>query len=77
VANQEHDPEPTDRTDEPAGTSEGEGSRTAARRYDEGVAETIASGKVEEAAEEAEKAIDGPEGEALREAEEKGKQRAA
>ncbi|MFT3764424.1 MAG: hypothetical protein QM820_02735 [Minicystis sp.] len=77
MANQKQDPEKTERTDETVDANEGEGNRTAARRYDEGVAETIASGKVDEAAEEAAKALDGAEGEELREAEKKGKKRAA
>jgi hypothetical protein len=77
VANEKHDPKETERTTEPVDANEGEGSRTAARRYDEGVAETIASGKVDEAARKAEEALEGPEGEALREAEKEGKKRAA
>jgi hypothetical protein len=52
---------------------EGEGSYTAARRYREGVAKTVKEGGVAEAAERAAEALDGPEGEALRAAEEKAK----
>ncbi len=77
MANEEHDPQETERASEAGDANEGEGNRTAARRYDAGVAETVASGKVDEAARQAEEALDGPEGDALREAEKEGKQRAA
>ena len=50
--------------------NEGEGSRSAARRYNEGVERTVRSGKVEEAAETAKDALDGPEADELRRAEE-------
>jgi hypothetical protein len=54
--------------------NEGEGSRTAARRYDEHVESATRDEKhVEELAKEAEQALEGPEGEPLREAEERGK----
>ena len=53
--------------------NEGEGNRTAARAYNEGVAKTERSGKIDEKAREAAKAVDGPEGEELRRAEEAGK----
>jgi hypothetical protein len=53
--------------------NEGEGSRTAAKAYNEGVAKTIQSGKVDQKAHEAEAAIEGPEGEELRRAEAEGK----
>jgi hypothetical protein len=49
--------------------NEGEGSRTAARNYAAGVARTVASGKVEELADKAEAALEGPEGAELRRAE--------
>lgn len=52
--------------------NEGEGSRTAAHHYEAGVKRTIASGKVDELAEEAKDALDGPEGASLREAEKVG-----
>jgi hypothetical protein len=54
--------------------NEGEGSRTAARRYDAG-AERAAhdTERTRKLAEEASKALEGPEGKALREAEQKGK----
>jgi hypothetical protein len=54
--------------------NEGEGSRTAARRYNQGVEETVRSGHVDEKAEEAKKALEGPEGEELREAEQAAKE---
>jgi hypothetical protein len=54
--------------------NEGEGSRTAARRYDEAATRTAADPKhVKEAADKAKKALDGPEGDELRAAEERGK----
>lgn len=49
--------------------NEGEGNRTAARRYNEATREFIDSGKVGEAARKAKEAVDGPEGEELRKAE--------
>lgn len=49
--------------------NEGEGSRTAAHHYEAGVKRTVASGKVDELAEDAKEALDGPEGPSLREAE--------
>jgi hypothetical protein len=49
--------------------NEGEGSRTAARRYNDATREFIDSGKVGEAAQKAKEAVDGPEGEELRRAE--------
>lgn len=56
-----------------AGQNEGEGSRTAAHNYEAGVKRTVASGKVDELAEEARDALDGPEGASLRKAEKAGK----
>jgi len=54
--------------------NEGEGSRSAANRYDEGATHTAADPKhVKEAAEKARRALEGPEGKELREAEERGK----
>jgi len=52
---------------------EGEGSYEATHRYDAGLAASIREGKTEELAKAAEKALDGPEGKALRDAEEKAK----
>ena len=53
--------------------NEGEGNRTAARRFNEAERRFVRSGKVEEKAKEAERAVEGKEGEALREAELVGK----
>ena len=49
--------------------NEGEGNRTAAREYNEAQRRFVKSGKVEEKAKEAERAIAGKEGDALRDAE--------
>jgi hypothetical protein len=54
--------------------NESEGSRTAGRRYDEAATRTASDPKhVKEAADRAKEALDGPEGEELRAAEERGK----
>jgi hypothetical protein len=53
--------------------NEGEGSRTAARRYNEGVAKTVQGGHVNEGAQKAARALDGAEGPELKRAEEKAK----
>lgn len=53
--------------------NEGEGSRTAAHHYEAGVKRTIASGRVDELAEQAKQELDSPRGEALRQAEKAGK----
>ena len=54
--------------------NEGEGSRSAARAYDEKVTRAARDAQhMKEAAEKAAKALEGEEAEALREAEEKGK----
>ena len=55
--------------------NEGEGSRSAARRYNEGVQKTVESGQVPQKADEARKATEGPEGDELRRAEEDAKRR--
>jgi hypothetical protein len=49
--------------------NEGEGSRTAARRYDQAVQKTVRSGAVATKAREAARALEGPEGSELRRAE--------
>ncbi len=49
---------------------EGEGNPTADRRYREGVERSVKGGKIEEHAEEAAQALDGPEGDELRKAQE-------
>ncbi|WP_394845085.1 hypothetical protein LZC95_49535 [Pendulispora brunnea] len=56
--------------------NEGEGSRTGARQYDAATEKYIQSGRVEKAAKEAKRAVEGPEGEELRAAEREGRGRA-
>ena len=53
--------------------NEGEGSRTAARHYDEATREYVESGRVDQAAKEAERAYESEEGDELREAEREGR----
>jgi hypothetical protein len=53
--------------------NEGEGNRTADRKYREDVRRHVESGAVEPAAEEARETLDGPEAEELHRAEEEGK----
>jgi hypothetical protein len=57
--------------------NEGEGNRTAARRYNKAQQEFVRSGKVEKQARAARKASEGPEGDELREAELVGRQHIA
>jgi hypothetical protein len=54
--------------------NEGEGNKTAARRANKAMTEYAHSGRVEPAAQVAKEALDGPEGEELRQAEELAKQ---
>ena len=56
--------------------NEGEGNRSAARRYQDKVKSFIDEGRVGVAARDAASAVDGPEGPSLRAAEEAGKSRA-
>ncbi|MFO1127751.1 MAG: hypothetical protein U1E66_04850 [Rhodospirillales bacterium] len=56
-----------------AAENEGEGSRSAARAYNKHTEEFVATGQVNEAAKEAEAALEGPEGDKLRAAEAKGR----
>ncbi len=53
--------------------NEGEGNHTAARAYNKAQTGFAHGGKVEAAAKDAARAVDGPEGEALRKAEQEGK----
>ncbi len=53
--------------------NEGEGNKTAAKQYNKGATAHAQSGKSEKAAKDAARALDTPEGAALREAEIKGK----
>jgi hypothetical protein len=55
------------------GNNEGEGNRTADRRYRENVSRHVQSGKSEPAAEDARRALDSDEADDLREAERHGK----
>lgn len=69
-------PIPTEPSAKPKGAPgpiEGEGSYEASRRYDNGVQQTIESGRVPDLAKKARRAIDGPDAAELIEAEEKGK----
>ncbi len=54
--------------------NEGEGNRTADRKYREGVRKHVESGASEAAAQEAERALDSAEGDELRQAEEEGRE---
>jgi hypothetical protein len=56
--------------------NEGEGSRTAAAEYNKKTQEFVEKGEVEKQAEEAVKALDSAEADALRKAEEEGRSRA-
>ena len=53
--------------------NEGEGNKTAAREYNKATADFTKSGEVESKAREAKRAVDGAEGEKLREAEREGR----
>ena len=64
-------------SDKPTQRNEGEGNRTAAREYNKAQHDFARSGKVEEKAAEARKAVDGAEGRELRDAELVGKRHAA
>ncbi len=57
--------------------NEGEGNRTAAREYNKAQHDFARSGKVEEKAREARRAVEGAEGKELRDAELVGKRHAA
>jgi hypothetical protein len=57
----------------PDGSNEGEGNRTAARQYNEAQRHFVKSGRVDEKAQEAERALDTPERSVMKRAEEIGK----
>jgi len=63
------------RASPPRERNEGEGNKTAARRYNNAAYATVRSGTVEEKAREAARALEGPEGGELRRAEALAKQR--
>jgi hypothetical protein len=73
MTEQKRTDEPKQANAEPTQPNEGEGSRTAARHYDDATEEFIREGKVEPAAQRAREAIEGPEAAELRRAEERGK----
>ena len=56
--------------------NEGEGNKTAARQYNRDQREFVKSGQVDKAADEAAKAVNGPEHDELKRAEEKGRSHA-
>jgi hypothetical protein len=64
---------PTTKQSEQSGV-EGEGSYTATHHYNEGVRESVKKGNTEKLGHAAEKALEGAEGEELRQAEKAGKQ---
>lgn len=57
--------------------NEGEGSRSAAKQYNEATRKFVESGKVDKAAKDAERAIEGDEAEELKRAEDEGRAHAA
>jgi hypothetical protein len=65
---------PAQTSADPEKQNEGEGSRSAARRYDAGATRTAKDARhVEESGKKAEKALEGPEGDELRDAERQAK----
>jgi hypothetical protein len=58
------------------GGNQGEGNREAGRIYNKEQQEFVKEGKVEQGAQEAKAAVEGPEGEELKKAEEEGKSHA-
>jgi hypothetical protein len=58
---------------DPQGDVTGEGNYDASRRYRQGLEESVKKGNAEELAEQAQKDLEGPKGDELREAEERGK----
>ena len=58
---------------QPKDPNQGEGDRVSARSYEQKLKEFMSEGKVDPAARDAARAVDGPEGPALRAAEEAGK----
>jgi hypothetical protein len=57
------------------GENQGEGNREAARRYNEATRKHVKKGDVQQHAQEAERALEGPEKDELQEAEKRGKRR--
>jgi hypothetical protein len=58
---------------DPQGDVTGEGNYDASRRYRQGLEQTVKKGNAEELAEQAKKDLEGPQGDELREAEERAK----
>ena len=67
---------PANQTTPATTENEGEGSRTAARNYNQKTRAFIDAGKVDEAAEAAKEALEGDERDELADAEQRGKSRA-
>jgi hypothetical protein len=61
---------------QPGQKNEGEGNKTAARRYNEDQQEFVKEGRVDEAAKKARDAVEGKEGDELEQAEEEGRSHA-
>jgi len=68
--------DPKDRHVNAGQKNEGEGNKTAARHYNEATTEFAKSGKVDQKAQEARRAVEGKEGDRLRKAEREGLQKA-
>ena len=68
------DPESQGNQGKPGFENEGEGNKTAARRYNKATEEYVRSGRAEHAAEEAKEALESDEGESLLEAEEEARE---
>ena len=68
------DPESQGNQGKPGFENEGEGNKTAARRYNKATEEYVHSGRAEHAAEEAKQALESEEGESLLEAEEEARE---
>ena len=66
---------PNDAPTSTSGPNEGEGSQTGAREYNEATRKFVERGKVGQAAADAARAVSGPEGDELKEAEAEGKRR--
>ena len=69
------DAKPKDARERGKSPNEGEGNRTAAKQYNEATREFVKSGKVDEQAEAARRAIEGPERAELERAEQAGRDR--
>ncbi len=70
---QSNRPEPSSAKGGPTEQNEGEGSRSAARNYDARTREYVRTGRVGAAAENAKRALEGPEADAMKKAEAEGR----